>query len=156
MNSPGAVEYLKNKIRDYEDGLSKIRAEIATLESESTRIQGLIKSASALLKEELGQRDVVENPTPAEEFLARLGTMSISDAIEAIVYKAQKPIHADEILRQLKQAGIIFEAKSPKNSVVSLLHRGIKAGMYVKVGPNLFTIPNMLGLDMFNKNEEAN
>ncbi len=48
------------------------------------------------------------------------------------------PIHADQVLKRLREAGKAPKGKTPKNSVVSLLLRGVKQGLYDKVGPNLF------------------
>lgn len=138
MENHDAVSYLKEKIKTYERKLSEINAQIAALESESNRLQGLIRSASTLLKEELRSSQQTFDFSEPERLAEKLRTLSVSDAIEEIVYRNRGPIHADQILKQLKEAGITFTAKKPKNSIVSLLHRGVKSGIFEKVGPNLF------------------
>jgi len=45
---------------------------------------------------------------------------------------------APQVLKKLREAGKAPKGKTPKNSVVSLLLRGVKQGLYDKVGPNLF------------------
>lgn len=48
------------------------------------------------------------------------------------------PIHADEVLRRLREAAKSPRGKIPKGTVVSILHGGVSQGVYDKVGPNLF------------------
>jgi len=68
-----------------------------------------------------------------------LSVHSLSEAVAAIIDSSDGPIHADQILKKLREAGKVSHAKNPKNSIVSLVHRGVKAGKFVKVGANLFS-----------------
>jgi len=139
MGASDVVGYLKGRIRSYENDMSKLRAQMDALEAEVNRLEALLGSAKLLLKDELkgtGGPGVVEGSgTPLSD---RLAVLSLSEAIVEIVKSSQGPIHADQVLKRLREAGRAPRAKNPKNSVASLLHRGVKTGLYRKVGPNLF------------------
>jgi hypothetical protein len=139
MESKDAVHYLKEKVRFYESKISKIIAQMDALQAELNRTESLLNSASILLKDELS-KDKVSGSLSVEQqpLSARIPLLSLTDAITEIVNSGTGPIHADQILKILREAGKLPRAKNPKNSVVSLLHRGVKSGLYDKVGPNLF------------------
>ncbi len=139
MESKNAVNYLQEKIRSYEMSISKIMAQTDALEVEANNIEILLNSARVLLMDELGKTGVSGSlSVTADKELERIYVLSFSDAIIEIVNNSRGPIHADQILKRLREAGKISRAKNPKNSVVSLLHRGVKSGLIKKVGPNLF------------------
>lgn len=139
MNSIDSVNYLEGKIRTYESRIGKLSAQIDALMAEVSRTEALLNSAKNLLRDEIergGRFDRKERPSqPLSE---RISVLSVTDAITAVVNSSPGPIHADQVLKQLREAGRTPRAKNPKNSVVSLLHRGVKSGLYDKVGPNLF------------------
>ncbi len=139
MESKNAVGYLKEKIHSYEMSISKLLAQIDALEVEVNTNEVLLNSARALLMDELGKTGVSGNLTvKSNHELERINVLSFSDAIIEIVNTSRGPIHADQVLKKLREAGKISRAKNPKNSVVSLLHRGVKSGLIKKTGPNLF------------------
>ena len=139
MESKDAVRYLKDKMRSYENRISELIAKIDALEAELNRTEALLNSANVLLKDELGKSGVSGGLSiKRQPLLARISLMSLFDAITEIVNSSKGPIHADQVLKKLREAGRASRAKNPKNSVVSLLHRGVKSGLYDKVGPNLF------------------
>jgi len=139
MESKDAVHYLREKVRVYERKISKLIAQMDALQAERNRTESLLNSASILLKDELSKDSVSDSLSMEQRPLsARIPLLSLSDAITEIVNSSGEPIHADQILKILREAGKHLRAKNPKNSVVSLLHRGVKSGLYSKVGPNLF------------------
>lgn len=139
MESKDAVNYLQKKIRSYEFSISKLMAQIDALEVQVNNKEALLNSARVLLMDELGKTGAVGNLTvTSHQEFERLSILSFSDAIIEIVNNSRGPIHADQVLKKLREAGKVSKAKNPKNSVVSLLHRGVKSGLIKKVGPNLF------------------
>lgn len=137
MDANDAVQYLREKIRSYENRISGIIAQIDILDAELSQTEALLNSARILLKDELGKRQTSGRLTD-EPLSERLAVLSFSEAIAEIVNSSDGPIHADQVLKKLREAGKLSRAKNPKNSVVSLLHRGVKSGLYDKVGPNLY------------------
>ncbi|MCW5593696.1 MAG: hypothetical protein KIS74_16470 [Burkholderiales bacterium] len=138
MRDADAVAYLKEKRLFYERKISEIRAKISSLETEANYLQGLLKSANSLLREELGA-STAERANTGDELSEKLRALSLSEGIYEIVNASKGPIHADQVLKRLRESGKVLEAKNPKNSIVTLLHRGVKAGLYAKVGPNLYS-----------------
>jgi len=134
MESSEAVEYLQERIRAYEFSLAKLKAQIDTWETEVIRTEALLNSAKSLLRDELGG----SSGLPSEQQIERLSILPFSEAIEEIINSYEGPIHADQIMKKLRDGGKISKAKNPKNSIVSLLHRGVNSGQYKKVGPNLY------------------
>ncbi len=112
-------------------------AQIDTLDAELSRMEALLNSARILLKDEQGKMQKPGGVTE-ERLSERLAVLSFSEAIAEIVNSSDGAIHADQVLKKLREAGKLSSAKNPKNSVVSLLHRGVKSGRYDKVGPNLY------------------
>ena len=137
MDANDAVQYLREKIRSYENRISGIIAQIDILDAELSQTEALLNSARILLKDEQGKRQTSGRLTD-EPLSERLAVLSFSEAIAEIVNSSDGPIHADKVLKKLREAGKLSRAKNPKNSVVSLLHRGVKSGLYDKVGPNLY------------------
>ncbi len=137
MDANDAIQYLREKIRSYENRISGIIAQIDTLDAELSQTEALLNSARILLKDEQGKGQTSGRLTD-EPLSERLAVLSFSEAIAEIVNSSDGPIHADQVLKKLREAGKLSRAKNPKNSVVSLLHRGVKSGLYDKVGPNLY------------------
>ncbi len=136
MNSQDFAGQLRIKIRGYEDEIGRLTAQMDALLVEITELESLRNSAKILLQEESGgRRNSKDGPQTLSE---RISVLSFSEAISEIVNSSQGPIHADLVLKKLREAGRSPRAKSPKNSIVSLLHRGVKSGLFRKVGPNLF------------------
>lgn len=137
MDANDAIQYLREKIRSYENKISGIIAQIDTLDAELSQTEALLNSARILLKDEQGKGQTSGRLTD-EPLSERLAVLSFSEAIAEIVNSSDGPIHADQVLKKLREAGKLSRAKNPKNSVVSLLHRGVKSGLFDKVGPNLY------------------
>jgi hypothetical protein len=92
-----------------------------------------------LLKDELQAVTKVSTTGSAPlPLAARLANLNLTESIFEIVNASPGPIHADQVLRQLREAAKSPQGKLPKGTVVSILHRGVSQGMYDKVGPNLF------------------
>lgn len=138
MNADDAVEYLRAKIRAYEDRISELRARRDALDGTMNQTQALLNSAQVLLKDELRSAGGEESSTESQSLAVRLADLTLTDSIFEIVNSSPGPIHADLILKTLREADKAPKGKQPKNSVVSLLLRGVAAGLYDKVGPNLF------------------
>jgi len=139
MNSSDAIDYLQKKIRSYEAKISELQAQRDALETAISEIQALLNSARILMKDEIqATRKARGVDISSLPLAARLATLNLSEAIFEIVNSSPGPIHADQILKKLREAGKGPKGKTPKNSVVSLLLRGVKQGLYDKVGPNLF------------------
>lgn len=139
MNTAGAIDYLEDKVRAYEARISELQAKRDALDAAIRETQALLNSAQVLLKDEL--QAATKGSTPAGATLplaARLANLSLTESIFEIVNSSPGPIHADEVLRKLREAAKSPKGKVPKGSVVSILHRGVSQGMYDKVGPNLF------------------
>lgn len=137
MDANDAVQYLREKIRSYENRISGIIAQMDVLDAELSQTDALLNSARILLKDEQGKSQTSGRLT-VEPLSERLAVLSFSEAIAEIVNSSDGPIHADQVLKKLREAGKLSRAKNPKNSVVSLLHRGVKSGLFDKVGPNLY------------------
>lgn len=139
MNSSDAIEYLQKKIRSYEARISELQAQRDALEATISETQALLNSAQVLLKDELqAARRASGVDISSLPLAARLANLNLTEAIFEIVNSSPGPIHADQVLKKLREAGKAPRGKTPKNSVVSLLLRGVKQGLYDKVGPNLF------------------
>jgi len=139
MESKDAALYLEDRIRYFQNKLGKLGAQMDALQAEVNRTEAILNSAKILLKEELARTGKSDHAKGTQQSLSeRISSLSFSEAITEIVNSSKAPIHADQVLRRLREAGRIPRAKNPKNSVVSLLHRGVKSGLYRKVGPNLF------------------
>ncbi len=136
MNSQDFASQLRIKIRDYEDEIGRLTARVDALLAEISELRSLRNSAMILLQDESGgRRNAKDGPLTLSE---KISALSFSEAISEIVNSSQGPIHADQVLKKLREAGRFPRAKNPKNSIVSLLHRGVKSGLFRKVGPNLF------------------
>ena len=139
MNPTDAIDYLQKKIRFYEDRISELQAQRDALEAAISETQALLNSAQVLLKDELQTaRRASGVDVSSLPLTARLANLNLTEAIFEIVNSSPGPIHADQVLKKLREAGKAPKGKTPKNSVVSLLLRGVKQGMYDKVGSNLF------------------
>jgi len=139
VNASDAIDYLRKKMRFYENKISELQAQRDALEAAISETQALLNSVQVLLKDEL---QAVRKASGVEisqlPLAARLANLNLTEAIFEIVNFSSGPIHADQVLKKLREAGKAPQGKTPKNSVVSLLLRGVKQGMYDKVGPNLF------------------
>ena len=139
MQTGDAIDYLQDKIRSYEARISELKAQRDALEAAMRETQALLNSAQVLLKDELTSAREVAGADPSSfPLAARLVNLNLTEAIFEIVNSSPGPIHADQVLKKLRDAGKAPQGKRPKGSVVSILHRGVNQGMYDKVGPNLF------------------
>lgn len=139
MNTNDAIDYLQEKLRSYEAKISELQAQRDALQAAIRETQAQLNSAQVLLKDEL---QAARNASGAEissfPLAARLANLNLTESIFEIINSSPGPIHADQVLKKLREAGKAPHGKSPKASVVSILHRGVKEGMCDKVGPNLF------------------
>lgn len=139
MNTSDAVDYLQKKVRSYEAKISELQAQRDALEAAIRETQALLNSAQVLLKDELqAARRASGVEISSLPLAARLANLNLTESIFEIVNSSPGPIHADQVLKKLREAGKAPQGKRPKGSVVSILHRGVKQGMYDKAGPNLF------------------
>ena len=139
MRTRDAIDYLQDKIRAYEARISELKAQRDALEVVMRETQTLLNSAQVLLKDELVSAREVAGADPSSfPLAARLANLSLTEAIFEIVNSSPGPIHADQVLKKLRDADKAPQGRRPKGSVVSILHRGVNQGMYDKVGPNLF------------------
>jgi exoribonuclease R len=139
MHTTDGIDYLQDKIRAYEARISELRAQRDALEAAMRETQALLNSAQVLLKDEVRSARKVTGADPSSfPLAARLANLNLTEAIFEIVNSSPGPIHADQVLKKLRDAGKAPQGKRPKGSVVSILHRGVDQGMYDKVGPNLF------------------
>jgi hypothetical protein len=139
MNTRDAIDYLEDKVRSYEAKISELQAKRDALDVAIRETQALLNSAQVLLKDEVqaAKRVGTAASTPLP-LAARLANLNLTESIFEIVNSSPGPIHADEVLRKLREAGKGPRGKMPKGTVVSILHRGVSQGMYDKVGANLF------------------
>lgn len=138
MNGEDAVRYLQQKIQAYEAEISRLQAERDALDTAISRKRSLLTSAQALLKDELRAAGRTEGDEESLSLAFKLADLTLTDAIFEIVSESPGPVHADQVLKTLREADKAPRGKQPKNSVVSLLLRGVEQGLYNKVGPNLF------------------
>ena len=139
MDTSDAIDYLQEKLRSYEARISELQAQRDALEAAIRDTQAKLNSAQVLLKDELqAARNAGSLEVSALPLGARLANLNLTESIFEIVNSSPGPIHADQVLKQLREAGKSPKGKRPKGSVVSILHRGVEQGMYDKVGPNLF------------------
>jgi hypothetical protein len=139
MNTRDAIDYLEDKVRSYEARVSELQAKRDALDVAIRETQALLNSAQVLLKDELQAATRPSTATGAPlPLAARLANLNLTESIFEIVNSSPGPIHADEVLRKLREAAKSPKGKIPKGTVVSILHRGVSQGMYDKVGPNLF------------------
>jgi hypothetical protein len=66
--------------------------------------------------------------------------LTVQEAIRKLLAEEGRPMHADEIRRELEQRGKRFSPKDPKATVVTALIRGVRRGDYIKTGPNTFRL----------------
>ncbi len=139
MDSTDAIDYLEDKMRSLEGKISELQAQRDALDVAIGETRALLNSAKVLLKDEIQAVSKQGNlELSVLPLAARLAPLGLSESIFEIVNSSPGPIHADQVLKKLREAGKTPQSKNPKNSVVSLLHRGVQKGMYDKVGPNLF------------------
>ena len=139
MNTSDAIDYLQKKVRSYEAKVSELQAQRDALEAGIGETQALLNSAQVLLKDELRAATRASGVEISSlPLAARLANLNLTESIFEIVNSSPGRIHADQVLKKLREAGKAPRGKRPKGSVVSVLHRGVKQGMYDKVGPNLF------------------
>jgi hypothetical protein len=139
MQTGDGVYYLQEKIRSYEARISELKAQRDALEAAMRETQALLNSAQVLLKDELASAgSAARADVSSFPLAARLANLNLTEAIFEIVNSSPGPIHADQVLKKLRDAGRAPQGKRPKGSVVSILHRGVNQGLYDKVGPNLF------------------
>jgi hypothetical protein len=139
MDSGEAIDYLQDKIRSYEARISELRAQRDALDAAVRETQALLNSAQVLLNDEMvSAKEARGGDVSSFPLRARLANLSLTEGIFEIVNSSPGPIHADQVLKKLREAGKTPQGKNPKGTVVSILHRGVSQGMYDKVGPNLF------------------
>lgn len=139
MDTSQAIDYLQEKLRSYEARISELQAQRDALEAAIRETQAKLNSAQVLLKDELqAARNAGGLEVSTLPLAARLANLNLTESVFEIVNSSPGPIHADQVLKKLREAGKAPQGKRPKGSVVSILHRGAKEGMYDKVGPNLF------------------
>lgn len=139
MNTSDAIDYLQKKVRSYEAKISELQAKRDALDVAISETQALLNSAQVLLKDEIEAARRASGVEVSQlPLVARLANLNLTEAIFEIVNSSPEPIHADQVLKKLREAGKAPKGKTPKNSVVSILHRAVKQGMYDRVGPNLF------------------
>jgi hypothetical protein len=139
MNSGDAIDYLQDKIRSYEARISEFKAQRDALDAAIRETQALLNSAQVLLKDELASaKEARGGDVSSFPLSVRLANLSLTEGVFEIVNSSPGPIHADQVLKKLREAGKTPQGKRPKGTVVSILHRGVSQGMYDKVGPNLF------------------
>jgi len=139
MGTGDAIDYLQEKTRSYEARISELKAQRDALDAAIRETQALLNSAQVLLRDELDSaRKASGSDVSSFPLRARLANLNLTESIFEIVNSSPGPIHADQVLKQLREAGKSPKGKRPKGSVVSILHRGVEQGMYDKVGPNLF------------------
>lgn len=139
-NSMEGITYLRAKMREYEQKISELQARRDSLDAAIHETQALLESARALLDAELRAKHMgPASQTSEPSAVSRLANLSLTEAILEIVQASPGPIHADNVLRKLIQAGMRPKSKVPKNSVVSILLRHVKKGRIRKIGPNLFS-----------------
>jgi hypothetical protein len=139
MNSGDAIDYLQDKIRSYEARISEFKAQRDALDAAIRETQALLNSAQVLLKDELASaKEARGGDVSSFPLSVRLANLSLTEGVFEIVNSSPGPIHADQVLKKLREAGRTPQGKRPKGTVVSILHRGVSQGMYDKVGPNLF------------------
>lgn len=139
MNTSDAIDYLQQKVRSYEARMSELQAKRDALEVGIGETQALLNSAQVLLKDEVRAATKASGADmPSLPLAARLANLNLTESIFEIVNSSPGPIHADQVLKKLREAGKTPKGKRPKGTVVSILHRGVSQGMYDKAGPNLF------------------
>lgn len=139
MDRRDAIDYLQKKIRSYQEKISELQAQRDAVEAAINRTQALLNSAQVLLRDEFqAARKANGVEISSLPLAARLASLNLTESVFEIVNSSPGPIHADQILKKMREAGKAPQGKRPKSSVVSILHRGVKQGMYDKVGPNLF------------------
>jgi len=145
------LRYYRTTVQSYDQQLEKMQAQVATLEERIAAVKALRKSVQRLLaKEQKAQQRRLKKVTfPAEEVpspieASRYAGMTLKEAIFSVLSKAQRPMHANEVLGELERGGAHLRAKNPKLSIVSTLHRDKER--YRKTAPNTFELrPEALG-----------
>jgi len=139
MDTSDPIDYLQKKVRSYEAKISELQAKRDALDAAMRKTEALLNSAQVLLKDELqGATKRSGAEISSLPLAARIANLNLTESIFEIVNSSPGPIHADQVLKQLRDAGRTPRGKRPKGTVVSILHRGVSQGMYDKVGPNLF------------------
>lgn len=141
MEDRSAEEYMLNlslerRARLFDD-LEELRNTIRVIEKHARR-----------LERELAEVDEHISDLRSGEWSARLESMrmrqrqrfmnmSIPDAAEEAIRKAERPLHVGAILDVLEAGGKKFDAARPAVSIASALSRDAR---FVRVGPNTFDL----------------
>jgi len=145
------LRYYRTTVQSYEQELERIEGRVVTLEDRRAAVKALLKSAQRLLAKEqkAQQRRLKEAKLPVEQVpspieASRYAGMTLKEAIFSVLSKAQRPMHANEVLEELERGGADLRAKNPKLSIVSTLHRDKER--YRKTAPNTFELkPEAVG-----------
>lgn len=141
----------RRTVQSYEEQLEKMQAQVATLEERIAAVRSLLKSAQRLLaKEQKAEERRLKEAKVAVEQVSRpveakrYAGMTLKDAIFTVLSETQGPMHANEVLDELRRGGADLRARNPKLSIVSTLHRDKER--YRKTAPNTFELrPEAVG-----------
>lgn len=141
------VEPLRARVDELQKKLAELAGQRADIETEMDDVERLLRATEAVLKAELHARGTSNAVAEAREATwelvqSRLPTMSLKDAIQAVVrLKGEDGIHVDDILKELKEAGYPLRSRTPKSSIGgSIYYETRKHGTYEKVAPNTFRL----------------
>ena len=144
------IQHLRKRVSQLQEQLPQLQEQLREIEMEIGDVRRLLRATETVLKVELeasGLSDALGDATDATwaAMQSRLATMSLKDAIHAVVqHKGQDGIHANDILQELKDAGFPLKAKKPKSSVVGVIYHEIRGhGTYEKVSPNTFKLADI-------------
>ena len=128
------IEDLWFEIETYEREIVELRERQLEMEEQIRERQRLKGQAEALYKD-MVQRAGVENERQRRyRFLSK----TLAEAIYETMREAGTEMHAEDVLKRLKEGGAVIRAQRPILTVTSILSRN--KDTYDRVGPNTYRL----------------
>lgn len=135
------IEHLQQRLRELAKRMGTIDGKRKALDDERSDVAELYRATELVLKAELKAKGLADTEeTSWAGIKSKLRTMTLKDAVLTIVSAmGEQGIHADNILKVLRDAGFPLRAQEPKRSIVGTIHHEINNyGTYEKIAPNTF------------------
>lgn len=133
--NPQFIEDLLERREDYKKRLAVLRAEQNKLAGEVRLLLSRLTLVEDLLKLESPQH-MPNGDSQTELTNQGYESLSVKDAVEKVLRERGTPMHAREVMETLQSHGVRLSQKDPLATVVTILLRGQRAGVYERTGRN--------------------
>lgn len=141
MSQDQFIALLKQRLEDIEAELKPLYKEVAEIQTRIQENETVREHLRALLRAEGAEaRNQIRTVAVRSGQDADWRGMTVPQATMRLLREAGRPMHADEIRRELEERGMTFSEKDPKATVVTALLRGERAGRFVRTAPNTFAV----------------